>query len=197
MTKGQRYWIPDLKPLVMHECFPESVYDKCFAGVNWGRASLERVEAHVASNGTPLSEMFVLKIFLDGYPFEPFALAIRLDNPLLKNHVSLVMASDAIFPPLSAEFLFHLFLATEKCGALLGDLEEGYKLIHKKFGPSAANFWYWTQALRSVGPIAWAWAKTAVLKPVIGVIAWALAKSLIGHDSWLASVVEIWKRIRS
>jgi hypothetical protein len=43
VTKGKRYWIPDLKPLVMLEGFPEEVYDKCVAGVNWGHASLEWV----------------------------------------------------------------------------------------------------------------------------------------------------------
>jgi len=99
-------------------------------------------------------------------------------------------------PPLNAEFLFYLFLDVQKCDAIVGDLEERYKLISKKFGARRANFWYWTQAIQSVGPIAWAWAKKAALKPVLGVIAWVVAKGLVGHDSWLAALVEIWKRIR-
>jgi hypothetical protein len=62
-------------------------------------------------------------------------------------------------PPLNAEFLFYLFMTPQDCDALVGDLEERYKLIHKRFGRRRANFWYWTQAVTSVGPIVWAWAK--------------------------------------
>jgi hypothetical protein len=101
-----------------------------------------------------------------------------------------------VAPPLNAEFLFYLVLDAQNCNALVGDLEERYRIIYKKFGPRKANFWYWTQAIRSVGPIASAWMKKAARKPVIGVIAWAVAKGLIGHHGWLAALVEIWKRIR-
>lgn len=100
-------------------------------------------------------------------------------------------------PPINAEFLFSLLLDSKNCDALVGDLTERYRLIHQKFGPRKANVWYWSQAIRSVVPIAWAWAKKAALKPVIGVIAWAVAKNLIGHDSWLVALVEMWKKIRS
>jgi hypothetical protein len=99
-------------------------------------------------------------------------------------------------PPLNAHYLFYLFLDAQNCDALVGDLEERYRLIRKKFGQRRANFWYWTQAIRSVGPIAWAWMKKVALKPVIGFIAWAVAKGLVGHDSWLAALVEVWRRIR-
>lgn len=97
---------------------------------------------------------------------------------------------------MNSEFLFYLFLDAKNCDALVGDLEESYKLIYRKFGQRRANFWYWTQAIRSVGPIAWAWGKKAALKPVVGVIAWGVARGLVGHDSWLAALMEIWKRIR-
>ena len=99
-------------------------------------------------------------------------------------------------PPTTAEFLFYLFLDAANCDAIVGDLEERYPLIRSKFGKRRANFWYWTQAIRSVGPVAWAWAKRLLLKPIIAVIAWAVAKGIIGHDSWVAAVVEVWKRIR-
>jgi hypothetical protein len=97
----------------------------------------------------------------------------------------------------NAEFLFFLFLDPKHCEAIVGDLEERHKLIHKKFGARKANFWYWTWAIRSVAPITWAWAKKLALKPVIGVISWAVARGFFSHDSWLAALVEIWKRIRS
>lgn len=103
----------------------------------------------------------------------------------------------SIEPLSSVDYLFNLFLDQRNCDALVGDLKERYKLIHKTFGAGRANFWYWTQAIRSVGPIAWAWGRKVVMKPVIGLIAWAVAKRLVDNDSWLAALVEIWKRIRS
>ena len=101
-----------------------------------------------------------------------------------------------VTPPKNAEFLFYCFLDAQNCDALVGDLEERYKLIHTKFGSRKANFWYWTQAIRSVVPIAWAWGKRVAVKPLIGVVAWAVAKGLIGHDSWLAALVELYRKIR-
>lgn len=100
-------------------------------------------------------------------------------------------------PPANAEFLFFLFLDAQNCDAFVGDLEERYKLIRKKFGRRRANFWYWSQTVMSLGPLVWAWAKKVVMKPVVAILAWALAKGLVGHDSWMAAVVEMLKRIRS
>ncbi len=100
-------------------------------------------------------------------------------------------------PPLNAAFLFYLFLDAKTCDAVVGDLEERYRLIYKKFGARRAKLWYWKETIRTTGPSFWAWGKKAMLKPVIGVIGWAMAKGLIGHDSWLAALVEMWKRIRS
>jgi hypothetical protein len=102
----------------------------------------------------------------------------------------------AIRPPMKAEFLFYVFLSKNDCDAIVGDLEERFKLMRKKFGARKANLWYWIQATRSIGPIAWAWTKKTVMKPVIGMIAWAVAKRLLDHDSWLAALMELWKRIR-
>jgi hypothetical protein len=99
--------------------------------------------------------------------------------------------------PVNAEFLFYLFMAPQNCDALVGDLEERYRLIHKKFGRRRANFWYWTQTVTSLGPIVWAWAKRVVMKPAIAFAGWAVAKGLVGHDSWLAALVQMWKRVRS
>ena len=99
--------------------------------------------------------------------------------------------------PVNAEFLFYLFITSENCDALVGDLEERYRLIRRKFGQRRADFWYWTQALRSVGPIVWAWMKKSFAKPFVAVAGWAIAKGILGHDSWLAALVEVWRRIRS
>ena len=105
--------------------------------------------------------------------------------------------ASAQIKPLNAEFLFYLFVDPQNCDALVGDLDERYKLIHKKFGRRRADFWYWTMAVRSLGPIVWAWGKQKALKPVLTIAGWAVAKGLIGHDGWLAAVVELLKRVRS
>ena len=101
---------------------------------------------------------------------------------------------------LNAEFLFYLFMSPKDCDALVGDLEERYKLIHKKFGARRANFWYWSQAIRSVGPIAWQWFKQLVLKPVLAVATWLLTHDLLKDGSlleWVKNIcAELTKRIR-
>lgn len=79
-------------------------------------------------------------------------------------------------PSRNAEYLFYLFLDPKDCDALVGDLDERYKLIFEKFGKGKADFWYWSQAIRSTGPIVWAWFKKLVMKPVL----W-LSSSLIAH----------------
>lgn len=62
-------------------------------------------------------------------------------------------------PPLNAEFLLYLFMGRQSCDALVGDLEERYKVIRKKFGQRRANVWYWTQVFISLRPIILAWVK--------------------------------------
>jgi hypothetical protein len=106
-------------------------------------------------------------------------------------------ATTAVAPPRNAEFLFYLFMTPQNCDAFVGDQEERYKLIHKRFGSRRANFWYWTQTVTSLGPIVWAWAKKVVMKPLVAIAAWAVAKGLVGYDSWLAALADLWKRIRS
>jgi hypothetical protein len=83
-------------------------------------------------------------------------------------------------PPINASFLFYLFLDAKNCDALVGDLEERYKLIHKQFGVRRANFWYWTQTVTSIAPIVWA-AMKRVTKAATGV----------------AALVELYRKIRS
>jgi hypothetical protein len=72
--------------------------------------------------------------------------------------------------PNDAEFLFYLLMTPQNCDALLGDLEERYKLIYKKFGRRRAKFWYWTHTVTSLGPIVWAWAKKVSMKPVAAIV---------------------------
>ncbi len=100
-------------------------------------------------------------------------------------------------PPLNAEYLFYFFLDENNCDALVGDLEGRYRLIHKRFGKRRADFWYWKETIRSAGPIVWAWARKISIKPLAALVAWAAAKGILGHDSWLAALVETWRRIRS
>jgi hypothetical protein len=70
-------------------------------------------------------------------------------------------------PPLNAEFLFHLFMPSpQSADALVGDLEERYRYLRKRFGARRANFWYWWQTLISLRPV-----MAAALKRVSGVMA--------------------------
>jgi len=100
-------------------------------------------------------------------------------------------------PPLNAEFLLYLFMAPQHCNALVGDLEERYNTIRKKFGARRANLWFWAQAIRSVGPIVCAWFRKVLMKPIIAVLSWAAANRIVDHNSWLAGILDIWRRIRS
>ncbi len=118
-------------------------------------------------------------------------------SPLSTTESALVTNAMTPVAPSWAVYLFYILLDAPNCDALVGDLEERYRLIRRKFGKRRADFWYWTQAVRSVGPIAWVWVKRHLLKPVIAVIAWAFAKGIIGHDSWLAALMELYRRIRS
>ena len=98
--------------------------------------------------------------------------------------------------PVNAEFLFFLFLNPKDCDALVGDLEERYRLIHQKFGTRRASLWYWKQCVASIGPTIWAWTKTHALKPVLAIFTWAAGKGLMADHSWLTELVEMWKRMR-
>ena len=79
----------------------------------------------------------------------------------------------------NATFLLYLFMAPQNWDALVGDLEERYNFIRKKFGARRANFWYWVQVITSLSPIIWA-ATKKLLKAVSGV----------------AALVQMWRRIR-
>ena len=81
-------------------------------------------------------------------------------------------------PPLNATFLFYLLLDARNCDAIVGDLEERYRRIRKKFGIGRATFWYWVQTVTSVSPIVW-----------------AATKQLLKTASGMAALVEIWRRI--
>jgi hypothetical protein len=102
--------------------------------------------------------------------------------------------------PSRATFLFYLFLNPKDCDALVGDLEERYKLIFKKFSKGKADFWYWSQAIRSTVPIAWPWLKKLVLKPVAWFSGWLVAHGLLNDGSLLEFVknmlAEWTKRVR-
>jgi hypothetical protein len=98
-----------------------------------------------------------------------------------------------VTPPINAEFLFHLLMSPQNCDAIVGDLEEHYWRLYKKFGRRRANFWYWFQTCISLRPIIWA----AMKKPLATLAGMAAAKGLIGHDGWIAMLIEFMKKVRS
>ena len=78
-------------------------------------------------------------------------------------------------PPVSGEYLLYLFLSKKDSEAVAGDLEERWRKIKKKFGVRRANFWYWTQVVRSLWPFGVAAAKRV---------------------SGLLAVIEAWRKLR-
>jgi hypothetical protein len=80
----------------------------------------------------------------------------------------------------NVKFQFYSFLDAQNCHAFLGDLEERYRHIHKTVGKRRADFWYWTQAIRSLGPIAW-----------------AATKKMMKSTTGLAALVELYRKVRS
>ncbi len=53
-------------------------------------------------------------------------------------------------PPRLAAWLARLCLHEVDADVVLGDLEETYGALHRRYGPAAARRWYWSQVLRSV-----------------------------------------------
>jgi hypothetical protein len=78
--------------------------------------------------------------------------------------------------PSDAEFLLYLFISKKDSEAVAGDLEERWRKIKKKFGVRRANFWYWTQVIRSLWPFG-----LAAVKRVSGLLA----------------LIEMWRKMRS
>ena len=62
-------------------------------------------------------------------------------------------------PPLNAEFLFYLFMTPQNCEAIVGDIEERYRIIHRKFGHRRATFWFWWQTVISLFSVALDWVR--------------------------------------
>ena len=58
-----------------------------------------------------------------------------------------------------------LMVNAEILDALIGDLQQRHDLIASTEGTLKADFWYWNQLLRSLGPFAWAWLKRIAVGP--------------------------------
>jgi hypothetical protein len=67
-------------------------------------------------------------------------------------------------PPLNITPLFALFLSSEICDAVVGDLQERYTQAFTQRGRTHATLWFLKQAATSLMPFAW-----AALKRVSGV----------------------------
>ena len=88
-------------------------------------------------------------------------------------------------PPLDAEFLFYLFLDVRTTDALVGDLEYRYSQIRPNFGKRRADWWFWTQTLKSIGPVVLAWSRNVIRKPLMGMLLWVGVRVLLKDTVWL------------
>lgn len=55
-------------------------------------------------------------------------------------------------PPQYAEYLIYLLIPKNNREAVLGDLEEDFHAVNKKFGLRKAQFLYWFEVIRSIWP---------------------------------------------
>ena len=76
-------------------------------------------------------------------------------------------------PPKIAEYLIYLLIPRKNREVMLGDLEEDFQEVRKKFGLRKAKFHYWFQVLRSIPPL----ISSSVLKMVVASITKALKTS--------------------
>jgi hypothetical protein len=67
-------------------------------------------------------------------------------------------------PPLNITKLFALFLTSEMCAAVVGDLQERYAKVFRQRGHTHATLWFLKQTAISLMPFVW-----AALKRVSGV----------------------------
>jgi len=63
------------------------------------------------------------------------------------------MPHPAIHPPCLAAWLTRLCLHEVDAEAVLGDLDETYAALYRRYGQRAARRWYWSQTLRSAFPL--------------------------------------------
>jgi hypothetical protein len=59
----------------------------------------------------------------------------------------------SVKPPRRAEFLLYLFLPKKWREVSLGDLNEDYQEVYRKFGPKPAAVWYYKQVISSLCPV--------------------------------------------
>jgi hypothetical protein len=58
-------------------------------------------------------------------------------------------------PPKFGEYLLYFFLSKQDRINLLGDLEEDFREVHKKFSRWPAKILYYKQVICSIGPVIW------------------------------------------
>jgi len=78
--------------------------------------------------------------------------------------------------PIHGEYLLYILLDWQNAKVMAGDLEERHATMRQQFGRARANFWYWTQVVWSIGPLAW-----AAMKRVSGLwLLWETLKKIRG-----------------
>lgn len=60
---------------------------------------------------------------------------------------------NSVSPPKLAEYIIYLFIPRNSRDAILGDLEEDFNEVSKKFGLWHARLHYWVQVLRCIWPL--------------------------------------------
>jgi hypothetical protein len=85
--------------------------------------------------------------------------------------------------PVGALFLVDLLLLPKDADGVIGDLIEGFGKRVQRYGLRKARLWCWAQALRTVGPLAWAGGKRVTGLGTVWKLAGATVDFLRGHWS--------------
>jgi hypothetical protein len=58
-----------------------------------------------------------------------------------------------IRPPANLEFILYLLMSRADCEALIGDLEEQYRILVERLGKTRTDLWYTKQVFTSIWPL--------------------------------------------
>jgi hypothetical protein len=84
---------------------------------------------------------------------------VALDGVAVHENITMILAkaethrANPLSAPLNASFAIELLIPSAEAEALVGDLEERYTRIRKKYGHRRARLWYWLQTFITLRPL--------------------------------------------
>jgi hypothetical protein len=97
-----------------------------------------------------------------------------------KNHILPSGRQSVPRPPLNAEFFLYLFLPTDRCDNLVGDLAQRYFRLARRLGPARAGWWYRMQVFTSIWPLFRGALRRVSSSAVVSAVAFGLRLAGLG-----------------